>query len=207
MKYKYIPDSYDYSIIEKKYSEEDFLELQNKYRNYLEKLIKSFVNFKDVDNKIKQVMVVPKKEDNEYNFYHKFSSLGSDYIYLRNNYHIEKLSDEEIDLLKNDKMDYEFLRRTFNRVINEEGDKIFYGSPMLKNLVDAKGLVFEFSYDQSQLIEVNELKTIEKITKIIDKYLKDSLKKLNIPISMVTYNGLVDLYENDNTNNNINIMN
>ena len=197
MKYKYVPDTYDYSIIDKRFNNEEFIELQNKYREFLEKLLKNFIDFKDIDNKINQIMKVPKKEDLDYNFYHKFSSLNSNYIYLRNNYHIEKLNDDEINILRNNKIDYEFLRNTINRVINEEGDKIFYGSQVLKNLVDTKGLVFEFAYDQLQLLDVKELINIEKIIKVIDQFLKSNLNKLNLPVSMVTYNGINDIYKPD----------
>ena len=208
MKYKYVPDTYDYSIIDKRFEDEEFVELQNKYREFIEKLLKHYIDFKDIDNKIGQVMKVPKKEDLEYNFYHKFSSLNSDYIYLRNNYHIENLNDDEIEVLKNNKIDYEFLNKTINRVINEEGDMTFYGSPVPKYLVDTKGLVFEFAYDQLQLLEVKELQNIEKIISVIDKYLKDNLKALNIPISMITYNGINDIYKpNTKPENNKSIMN
>ena len=208
MKYKYVPDTYDYSIIDKRFEDEEFVELQNKYREFIEKLLKHYIDFKDIDNKIGQVMKVPKKEDLEYNFYHKFSSLNSDYIYLRNNYHIENLNDDEIEVLKNNKIDYEFLNKTINRVINEEGDMTFYGSPVPKYLVDTKGLVFEFAYDQLQLLEVKELQNIEKIISVIDKYLKDNLKALNIPISMITYNGINDIDKpNTKPENNKSIMN
>ena len=201
MKYKYIPDSYNYELINEKYNEEEFIDLQNQYREYLEKLLKSIIDFKDTDAKIKQIINVPKINDSEYNFYHKFSTLGSDYIYLRNNFHIEKLNDEELSRLKNNDMDYDYLKSTLSKVIFEEGDKAFYGNSILKYLANSKSIVFEFSYDQQQLVDVKELKTIESIIQQISEYLTTNIeKKLNIPVSIIVYDGIHDIYKQEDEN-------
>ena len=71
MKYKYIPNSYDNSKIEEKFKEDEFVELQVKYRNYLESILNKFIDFNKIDEKIKEVINIPKVEDKEYNFYHK----------------------------------------------------------------------------------------------------------------------------------------
>ena len=199
MKYKYVPNSYNNSIIEEKFKEDEFIELQVKYRKYLESILNKFIDFKIIDEKIKEVINIPKIEDKEYNFYHKFSSLNSDYVYLRNNYHIENLSDEEINLIRQDKMNFEFIKNTIPKVVFETGDKSFFGTPIQKYLVDSKGLVFEFSYDQIQLIDVKEYKIIKQIEKELSNIISKTLsEKLKIPVTVIEYNGLNDLYKIDN---------
>ena len=196
MKYIYVPNSYDYTIIEEKYNNDEFVDLQVKYRNYLENFLNNFIDFKKVDQKINEVINIPKNEDAEYNFYHKFSTLGSDYIYLRNNYHIENLSDDEVNVIKNNKIDFEFLNKTISKVIFEKGDKSFFGTPILDNLCNSKGLVFEFSYNQLKLKEVKEFKMIDQIIEELTNFLKKNLgEKLNIPVSVISYNGIKDLYK------------
>ena len=196
MKYIYVPNSYDYTIIEEKYNNDEFVDLQVKYRNYLENFLNNFIDFKKVDQKINEVINIPKNEDAEYNFYHKFSTLGSDYIYLRNNYHIENLSDDEVNVIKNNKIDFEFLNKTISKVIFEKGDNSFFGTPILDNLGNSKGLVFEFSFNQLKLQEVKEFKMIDEIVLEITNFLKKNLgEKLNIPVSVISYNGIKDLYK------------
>lgn len=199
MKYKYIPDSYNNSIIKERFMEDEFIELQVKYRKYLESILSKFIDFKKIDEKIKEVINIPKIEDKDYNFYHKFSSLNSDYVYLRNNYHIENLSDEEINKIRQDKMDFEFINKTIPKVVFETGDKSFYGTPIEKYLADSKGLVFEFSYDQIQLIDIKEYKTIKQIEKELSNVITKTLnERLKIPVTLIEYNGLNDLYKIDN---------
>ena len=199
MKYKYIPNSYNNSKIEEKFKEDEFIELQVKYRNYLESILNKFIDFKKIDEKMKEVINIPKIEDKEYNFYHKFSSLNSDYVFLRNNYHIENLSDEEIDIIRQDKMDFEFINKTIPKVVFETGDKSFYGTPIQKYLADSKGLVFEFSYNQLQLIDVKEYKIIKQIVKELSNVLTKTLsERLKLPVTVIEYNGINDLYKTDN---------
>ena len=80
MQYKYIPNSI--KIIDN-ISYDDFLKLQIKYRESLEALIKKYVSFEEVDKIIENLnFSIPLIQDQEYNFYHKFSTLGSKYVFI-----------------------------------------------------------------------------------------------------------------------------
>lgn len=198
MKYTYIPNSYNPELVDSLFSEDEFVELQKKYRQVLEQIIRKVVDFKQIDKKIKKVLQVPIIEDTDTNFYHKFSSLQSDYIFLRNNIHIENLSSEELQQLKTAEIGDDFIFKTLSKVIFEEGDEAFYGVPVLKNAANCKGLVFEFAYDQMQLLEVKELQIIRSMINEITAYLKKVLQtSFPYPVSVITYNGIPNLFEQE----------
>lgn len=202
MKYIYSPDSYDETLIESKFENyNEFLNLQLKYRSGFEKVLKNLVNFKSIDDNIShQSFTIPKISDSDYNFYHKFSTLNSDYIFLRNNFHIEKLSPEDISLLKNEKViDTKFLNRTLYTVVFEEGKQCCYGIPQGENFVDSKSIVFEFSYDQKKCSSVEQLNLIKHFENSISDYISNCLNgKINIPISIISYNAITDIYYQNN---------
>lgn len=204
MKYIYSPDSYDETLIENKFENYDeFLSLQLKYRAGFEKVLNGLVNFKSIDDNINhQPFSIPKIQDQGYNFYHKFSTLNSDYIFLRNNFHIEKLSLEDISALKNGEViDIKFLNRTLYTVIFEEGDKSCYGIPMEENFVDSKSIVFEFAYDQKRCDSVQQLNQIKNFKNSISNYIDNCLNnKINIPVSILPYNAITDIYYQNNQN-------
>ena len=82
--------------------------------------INKYINDSKVD--------IPRIKDKEYNFYHLSSNLNSNYIYLRNNIHIENLTNEEIlYLVNNDNFSDDFIINTYQRVLYEEGDATYFG--------------------------------------------------------------------------------
>lgn len=204
MKYKFYPNTYDYSKI-KVIGEKEFLSLMIKYRNDFELFLSRIINFKSIDAFIYSLGgSIPAVNDIEYNFYHKYSSLGSNYIFLRNNIHIENLSDEEINVIRsaiyNKKvLDNEFLMNTYKRVLYEDGDYTMFGIPMKKNMVPSKAVVFELSYDQKKLTQVSQLKVIDKAKEMVDNFIKEEIKKrLDTDIYLLVYNAIPDIY-NSNT--------
>lgn len=100
MKIEYLPDTYDKKRIEENgWTEEQFLSLQEKYRT---DFIHDLLDTIDID-KIKSIITscpstIPVIEDQEYNFYHR-SAIIDKYLYVRNNIHIERLSQEELEEL------------------------------------------------------------------------------------------------------------
>ena len=101
MNYKFIPDSIKIDdSIPLNYSLDEFLELQISYKQSFEKILTDIVDFAYFDNWVKNTINdLPIVNDKEANFYRKFSTLNSDYIYLRNNIHIEKLDFKELNEL------------------------------------------------------------------------------------------------------------
>jgi len=195
MYYKYIPDSFDYNLINSRFSNDEFLSLQIKYRTIIEKILIDYIDFEDIDKRINNNVVLPKIEDLDYNFYHKFSSLNSNYLYLRNNIHIEKLSSEEMEILKNGKVDKNFIVSTLSKVLFEDGDESCFGSPRLENIVNCKGLIFEFAYDSMKINSLSDLIKIDKMIEEIKVYLKSIIEKIfRLPASLVINKSLSNIY-------------
>lgn len=204
MKYIYSPDSYNETLIENKFeSYDEFLDLQLKYRSGFERILNCLANFKSIDDLInRQSFTIPKISDKDYNFYHKFSTLDSDYVFLRNNFHIENLSVEDIEQLKKmENVNMEFLNKTLYRVIFEDGEQSCYGIPKKENFVDSKSIVFEFAYDQKKCDSVPQLNQIKNFEKSVFNYLDKCFEnKINIPISILSYNAITDIYYQENPN-------
>ncbi len=203
MNYIYVPDSYNLSMIETKFQNEDeFLSMQVLYRKNLEFLFRKFIDFQKIDEYIqKKQLVIPKVEDKDYNFYHKYSNLGSDYVFLRNNFHVENLTPEEIALLKQSSTadNIDFIRTTLGRVIFEEGDATFFGNPSPSTEVKSKSVVFEFAYDQTKCVDIPQLKAIEEIMKEVFSQIEDNMKRsFNLPVSFLVYKSIPDLYYREN---------
>ena len=123
MNYKFIPDSIKIDdSIPLNYSLDEFLELQISYKQSFEKILTDIVDFAYFDNWVKNTINdLPIVNDKEANFYRKFSTLNSDYIYLRNNIHIEKLDFKELNELRSN-VNKDFLLRTYKKVLFEGGD-------------------------------------------------------------------------------------
>lgn len=202
MEYVYSPDSYNYNLINEKFkSNQEFVELQIAYRTGLEKLLKEVIDFKEIEAYILNSGVdVPKVNDKEYNFYHKYSTLESDYLFLRNNFHVENLSKEELDNLRNSsKCDLDFFKKTLNNVIFEAGDATFFGIPVPTNLVKSKSIVFEFAYNQLECETIEQLVKIQGISDNIFKVLESRIRNnLNLDSSFVVYQAVVDYYKANN---------
>lgn len=200
--YKFFPNSYNYSLIkDKEISFEHFLNLQIKFKNDFEKLLINIIDFVKIDNYINSFgNEIPNINDFEYNFYHKFSSLGSKYIFLRNNVHIENLSLEEIDVINaaiidNVDLDSKFLLNTFSKVLYEAGESAMFGIPIQKNEVSSKSLVFEFAYDQRKFSDIKQYNFVNQISEDLFNYLSSSIKNV-IPtdVSIIKYCAIPDIY-------------
>lgn len=198
MKYIYIPDSYNFSLVKEKSLTDDlFLELQIQYRMGLEKIIGGYVNLEQIDHQIEQEQIdIPQVEDTDYNFYHQYSTLKSKYIFLRNNFHVENLSNQEIkEVLDHQNNTIEFYNKTLDKVIFESGKETFFGPPMDETAVNSKSIVFEFAYDQKKCKTLDQLNKIEAtINKSFD-YISNTVgKNINIPLSFLIYRAIPDLY-------------
>lgn len=200
MKYKYIPNNFKRKdILENFSSEDEFIECQSKYKLEFEKLlvkqfdIKSIVDYVD-----SQENYIPKMLDKDYNFYHKFSGLGSDYIYIRNNYHVERLSKEEIKtLLTSDILPISFFNNNWYKVLFDGVGKSVYGIPLAETILDSQSLIFEFAYNQLECRDVVQLEKIDSLISKVNSLLKNKFDGMNIATSYLTYNGVTDLFYDD----------
>ena len=83
---KYFPDTIDSAIVRKAFGTEDnYNDLQVKYRNCLEELFNSIIDFTKINEKIKNSGIAFKEiDDDTYNIYHKDSKLNCPFIFIRN---------------------------------------------------------------------------------------------------------------------------
>ena len=203
MNYKYVPNTIDEKEIEKRgLTYDHFLELQIKYKKCFEKMLTDYVSFEELDKIIEELpFTIPVIEDNEYNFYHKFSNLNSKYIYMRNNIHIERLNDEEIKELENmagEEVREDYMRATYERVMFEDGTAACFGTPLPQNMVDAKSIVFEFSYDEYEC-DILEGPVILKNFDRAFENLSETLKaKFDVKLSKLISNGFDNSLKQDN---------
>ena len=191
----YIPDSYDYKKLEEMgISSEEFLNLQVKYREGFETYLKDLIDFNEINSYILTKGELPKVDDEDRNFYHKYSTLGSNYIFLRSNVHIERLTPEEINILKLNPTS-EFYQKTYDRVLFETTEEvnIMIGSAIPEHIVKGRSIIIEFSHDMKKENSEQMIKADE-----ISKYLKDLLEKYgearNIPISFLEYKAIPDSF-------------
>lgn len=143
----------------------EYFTLLNKYKKFFEGYLKEKLPLELIDDNMKKsdLKFVPiKKEDMD--FYQITSTMNLDFIYLRNNLYIEKLSKEDLDFLsKKDKLDEEskdFIKRTYQTVINpyENDEKriIFYGPENEKHLCDSTDVVLGIRYNEFEQNEMSD---------------------------------------------------
>lgn len=204
MEYNYYPNSYDSNAVKDKfYNTKDFVKAQILYRRGIEKIINKIIDFNIVNDLILNKEVeIPKILDSEYNFYHNFSSFNSDYVFLRNNIHVEKMTSEELKiLLHSDNLPEDFFKNTMERVLFEDGDECFCGLPVDNNLVNSKSIIFEFAYDQAKCTSIKQLNEIHKIITDIFNYIDKKMSStINYPLSFLIYNSIPDIYNKKEEN-------
>ncbi len=191
MNYIFIPEITNKSGL----TNEDFLRYQIMYKQLIEKMLFSSVNASSIDKYIaNNNLSIPTVDDADYNFYHKYSLLGSKYLFLRNNIHIERLNNDEIEELKNNPSN-DFFNRTFKKVLFESDNSFtYFGSPSKKNEVKSNSLIFEFAYDLKKVTSMDQINEINKLLVFIDNYVNEIATKIRIPISILEYNAIPDLY-------------
>ena len=154
---------------------ERFYEIQRLYYHGLQLFLNNLIKINEFEQKIinSDLNFVP-LADKENNIYHKYSDLN--FIFIRNNLHIERLSNEEIGHLISVKDDsdklLEFIKTTLKKVIYEEFEFINFGPPILEYFRSGQSIVIEIAYDQ---------KTCKTAEEIYNK--KDFVEKINEEIS------------------------
>ena len=154
------PNLVNYELIkEKGFGEdkpnEEYFELLNRYIKLFGQYLMEILPLEQIDTNMKnhESKFVPVKDEDK-DFYQITSPLSLEYIYLRNNFYIEKLSKEDLDILRTkDSLDgetREFIKRTYLNVINPYEDKevIFYGPENSRHLCDSTDVVLGIRYDE-----------------------------------------------------------
>lgn len=192
-------------------STKEYIDLYNIYRFFMTKYIIEKLKLKEYDKKIKNSKsnFLPIETD-KMDVYQFFSCDELKYIYIRNNVYIERLSNKEINLLK-DKLknnDYsiddsieELIEKTYQKVIFEDimknGKKyqIMYGPDSSRFFARNDSLVLGIRYDEFAIInltdeewKIQNKKQREFLRNIINEMTKEFENKLNIPIKIIKYN-------------------
>lgn len=194
---------------------------ENDYQKYL--IIQSLYK-KAFDNYLKEIMAIDIdkkllesnldygkiKQDKKHNF-HKFSYLGSDYLFVRNFLYIERLTKNEIKKFE-EKIyngDYEvddeiknIVKSTFEDVIkvkteNNEKVKVFYDYIVPTFAFDNDALVLYLNYGTNNVqlsgneFIHNKVKKEIYLDELMEKIKKECLKKLNCSVEIETIKGVI----------------
>ena len=182
----------------------EYFKLLNKYKKLFEEYLKEKLPLELIDDNMKKsdLKFVPvKKEDMD--FYQITSTMNLDYIYLRNNLYIEKLSKEDLEFLsKKDKLDEEskeFIKRTYQTVINPYDEKriIFYGPENEKHLCDSTDVVLGIRYNEfeqngmsDEEFQKNFLEQLRLIAQVSTLLEIASPNELGSGVKVIQYNEL-----------------
>ena len=200
MNYKFIPNINEKSNLN--LSENELIDYRIMYKHFVENILKSVINFKNIDEFIvNNHYIIPTMDDLEYNFYHRFSILNSRYLFLRNNIYIERLNEHELNNLKNNPT-YEFFTKTYKKVLFDQEGKdayTFYGSALPKNSVKSNSLIFEFAYDLKKISSMEQYNQISEVKKYIINLINNIQNKMGIPISFIEYNAIPDIFISEET--------
>jgi len=189
----------------------EYIELYNIYRFFMTKYIIEKLNLKEYDKKIKnsKCNFLP-IETNKMDMYQLFSCDELEYIYIRNNIYIERLSDKEIALLKEkiknndyslDESVVDLIEKTYQKIIFEDLMKngkvyqITYGPDSSRYFARNDSLVLGIRYDEfaetkltDEEWKIQNQKQREFLRNIKNEMSNEFENKLNVPIKIIKYN-------------------
>lgn len=204
MKYEYYPNTIDLKLINQKKILSEFVLLQKKYVESFEFYIMKKINVKKYD-----LMLTEFSEDIHYipdisnNIYKKCSYFESNYFYLRNNIHIERLKIEEINEIRkaianHSILPFSFIKNTIYLMIDEGIKKISYGYDNLDDYFEPDIFIFEFSYFSLKINDVKNFITIKNhFEKIANSFCQEFNEVFNCKSTYRLYTGLPLLYNID----------
>lgn len=186
-------------------NQENYLRLYEIYSNLLIQYFIKYYNLKEFDDVLsKDKRNFEKVSTYDMDIYQYLSSEYLNYIYLRNNIYIERLSNEELLYLSKikdyslNKENEEFIRNTYLRVIVESNNKnavTMFGPDNLKFIKRSNWVVFGIRYNRFNLKDRSKeqewLKQDEEREKFISMLIsiaKIQFKKINPNTSIIRYN-------------------
>lgn len=178
-----------------------YFNLTNKYKRLLECSLIKCLPLEQIDSNMEKsdLGFVP-VETPAMDFYQATSGMGLNYIYLRNNIYIEKLSEKDLVLLEslNSEEDEEqFVKRTLKDVIypyTVEKQVLFYGPENRNYLVDSASIIIGIRHNEfdvgleNEAFKENFLKKQEIISQLSLVISVIGMKQFDIPVLMIQYN-------------------
>ena len=187
-------------------NQENYLRLYEIYSNLLIQYFIKYYNLKEFDDILsKDKRNFEKVSTDDMDIYQYLSSEYLNYIYLRNNIYIERLSNEELLYLSKikdyslNKENEEFIKNTYSRVIVESNDKnavTMFGPDNLKFIKRSNWVVFGIRYNRFNLKDKSKeqewLKQDDERERFISMLIsvaKIKLKEVEPNTSIIRYNG------------------
>lgn len=182
---KLYPNNYDINVLKSYFLMDDNLNLTfsyyySWYRKYLDTYLKRVLNLAELNDKIRSLNVGIETDS----LYKKISSLDLDYVYVRNNIFLDRLSVEEYGRFKesyttrNEAGILEIVKETFKRLIKFEVNS----NDMM--LVNYEPDILELAaYNNALVIEVMA-KNTEEVRNVLAEYREKYKKILKIPVSI-----------------------
>ena len=201
---KFYPNSFNYQLLKEKNLSERFMKLENKYRKYFQNYIIKTLSLDKYDKMItesdlKFYTCLEERKD----YYQKSSPLN--YIYIKNNLHIEKLNNDDLKILEesnNEDELIELIKKTWQNIIKIdilEGRKcpsdfktqMFEGFNTKETIISNKALIIIIREGgrETDLSEEEYMKNLKDkylfINEMIENMQKEIEDKLDCPIKIV----------------------
>ena len=164
----------------------------------------------------------PVVEDDDMDMYQFLASDYLNYLYVRNNCYIERLSDDEWnylvglstsvskddDILYDDSID-SFIGNSFKKVISEDSENILFGSENSNAFADGNGLVVGVRYDNYKMLpgqndedffncQTGREQDLDMLESIINARVS---KSSSLPVTTIVYNEYNTYPRTDNNEN------
>jgi len=185
----------------------EYLYIQAFYRKTFEHYIVNEIDLEKYNNILKEsnLRFIPCDEVKQ-NVYQRLSKLGFEFIYLRNNIHIERLSKEDIELIKNEMKQnimseeelFDFIRRTQSEVLSQYDIKTGKPNELVKvgysldgrKIAWSNAIIFEIAHqsefnDKGGYVDSkNEVAKYEFLENLILQMEQEFSEKLDLPVSV-----------------------
>jgi hypothetical protein len=189
---------------------EKYIELLEKYTklfiNYLNKECR-FYEYEDYFDKRRDIFV-PINE-NEKDIYQLLSK-PLKYFYIRNNFYIENLSEEEINtLLSSEEENNEFVKNTFNKLLVSKDNiakNTAFGPLTSMFIAPSDSVVIGFRYDDQLLYKKNKetnmdlSESMNECIKVLEIAKVSLGYRLGVPVSVIRYDGISTNLNNEENN-------
>ena len=140
-------------------------------------------------------------DDEDKDFYQSTTGRYLNYFYIRNNIHIENLTNDEtnflINKIRNDEFEYDaevekFIKNTFSKVINDYDISkppvtINYGPIAEQYYAPTNSLILGFRFNEDVIDVENKIKKIEQSNNIALEIEKEISEKLGVNARVIIY--------------------
>lgn len=181
------------NFIDEKNDHSLYKTLAKKYQNVFEELLNNELNLHKVDNIIESSNLYFSPSQTTLKYIP--SKINSKYLRCLNTFYVEKLSEEDIAILKESETEdnlIKLVKKTYKEVLLKPGVKrITYNPPTPDRIVENGSVVFELSYGKN-IIELSNEKYIEnlrkqqKVLKELTENIEHQVKvKMNVPCKVI----------------------